>query len=284
MAIVQAGSFTSDGNAKVLELRSDLDFMYTKNYTQLATTQSTGRGVMFEWQRGMADAAGIMISKEDSANTVTYETISAGGFTLQDTSSQGVGAAQVGTAVTAADPAVVSDTSHPFSTGDVVRVYGTTGMLQISGMDFEVADLTANTYSLRYLDASGFAAAATAITARKVNYEPQYYPRRRFIVGITAASSAVIKLSVSHGYTVGQKVGIYVPDEFGMSEINGQIGEITAIDTTNNTVTVILIPAGTLLLLFPLAVMSLLLMHTWSQLGTLRRHLMERLTTRVTSA
>ncbi|MGD8327775.1 MAG: hypothetical protein PVF65_12755, partial [Sphingomonadales bacterium] len=80
--VVQTGYFTSDGTAKQLDVRSDIDWMEVINYTQSATTQTTGRGVMFRWQRGMAAATGIMFTKQDSANALDLETLSSGGFTL----------------------------------------------------------------------------------------------------------------------------------------------------------------------------------------------------------
>jgi hypothetical protein len=42
-------------------------------------------------------------------------------------------------------------------------------------------------------------------------------------------------MSVTHGFTVGQEVRIIVPDAFGMTEIDGLQGTITAIDTTTTT-------------------------------------------------
>ena len=52
--LVASGSFTSAGTAKEIELRSDFDFFETENHTQMATTQATGRGVLFNWRRGYA--------------------------------------------------------------------------------------------------------------------------------------------------------------------------------------------------------------------------------------
>jgi hypothetical protein len=57
-------------------------------------------------------------------------------------------------------------------------------------------------------------------------------------MSISKASSAVIVLSVTHQYTVGQQVRIIVPSAFGMTEINNQLVTITAINTTTNSITV----------------------------------------------
>jgi hypothetical protein len=91
---------------------------------------------------------------------------------------------------------------------------------------------------LGYLDASGFAAPATAVQARRVPNNPIYFPERNFITNITQAASAVVTLSVTHGMSVGGKVRFNVTSDNGMTEIDGLIGEITAVNTTNNTITV----------------------------------------------
>lgn len=44
-------------------------------------------------------------------------------------------------------------------------------------------------------------------------------------------------MTVGHGMIVGQKVKLSVPAEYGMAEINGLEGNVTAINTTNNTIT-----------------------------------------------
>lgn len=236
--LIQSGRFTSDGTSVDLQIRSDVDFMRVINLTQSATTQTPGRGCVFEWQRGFANNAGIMWTKQDGANAIDLEQITSGGFLLVDSSNQTPEAAQTGTAITAATPAVVTINGHGYSNGDVVRLYNTTGMLQIAGMEFTINNVMANTFDLPYLPAVGFAAPATAVTARRLPFQPLYQPRRRFITSITQAASAVVTLSVDHGYVVGDLLRFNVPSEFGMTQIDGLIGEVTAINTTTNTVTV----------------------------------------------
>lgn len=234
-----SGSFTSDGNAKIIELRSDFDFFEVENHTQMATTQATGRGVLFQWRRGYADDSAFMISKENAANTVTFETVATGGFTRVDTSVQSPEAAKAtsGTDVTAANPAVVTVTSHGYSNGDRVRIYGTTSMLQIAGMEFTIGSVAANTFELSYLDASGFAAAATAGFARRIPNNPLFVPERNYITGITAANPMVVTLSLTHNLAVGDKVRLHVDSLYGMVEADGLVGQVTAVSTANNTIT-----------------------------------------------
>jgi hypothetical protein len=189
--VQESGSFTSDGADHFIPLRADFDWMEVKNFTQQATTQTPGRGIAFSWQRGMADDVGMMVSKENAANTVTYETLASGGFLrIEESSAESLEAAPANaiTAITAADPAVVSQTSHGYQTGDVVRLTGVTGMLQIAGMDFHVTRVDANSYQLTYLDASAFAAAATAGASRRYLYENPFTPRKKYINSISLAA------------------------------------------------------------------------------------------------
>ena len=135
--VIASGYFTSDGALKEIALRSDFDLFEVRNKTQAATTQTTGRGCEFKWQYGMADGEAFMYTKQDSSNALDLEFITSGGFQRVDETVETLGAAQAlsGTEVTAADPAVVTCTAHGYSNGDRVRIYGTTGMLQIAGYD-----------------------------------------------------------------------------------------------------------------------------------------------------
>lgn len=235
---VISGTFTSDGTAVTLPIRCDVDYIFTENLTQLATTQATGRAVKCEYHRNMAADSQIRTVKTNNTDAVNMVVDTSGGFTLVDTSLNTLGGALTSTGITNAAPPVVSLASTAgLSNGDIVRVTNSTGALQIAGMDFTIGNLVANTsVELSYMVAPG--SAATSATIRKVNYQPIYYPRRRFITAITKASSAVVTLSVTHGLTVGQRVVFNVPAAFGMTEINSLRGQITAINTTTNTVTV----------------------------------------------
>lgn len=249
--LVASGSFTSSGASKDIPLRSDFDFFETLNLTQAATTQATGRGIKFEWRRGFADDNAVRTGKGANVNTTEMTVVTSGGFSRIDQSVQTLGAAVTGTAVTAASPAVATIISHGFSTGDRVRVYSTTGMLQISGMDFHVTVVDADTFQLTYLPAAGFAAAATAITARRVPNNPIYFPERLYITNITQAAQAVVTLSTTHGMAVGGKIRFNVTADNGMTQINGLIGEIVAVNTTTNTVTVDINTIGFSAFVFP---------------------------------
>lgn len=249
-----SGSFTSAGTPVILNLPSDVDFFFCENLTQAATTQSTGRAVRCEYHRGMAADSQIRYFKDNSGNGLNMTVDTSGGFTLVNSSQNSVGAPlTISTGISQASPAVVTLASTAgLSNGDIVRVINSTGMLQIAGMDFTIGSVTTNTsFTLAYLDSSGFAAAATGGTIRRIAYDSIFYPRRRYITKITQAASAVITMSVTHGLTVGQRVTIIVPNAFGMIEMNNQNLVITAIDTTNNTITVNIDSTGFTAFAFP---------------------------------
>lgn len=244
--IVQSGKFTSAGTNKTLQLRGDVDWMWVYNYTQAATQQATGRGVQFYWQRGMSSGTGIEYKKTNSTDALNMVTLSSGGFTLVDTSLSPLGALNNGSTGISA----ISNASIPVATvgstagmaaGSVVRIYNTTNAQQLGGIDFTVGynTFSSTTFSLDYM--SQLAVAGTTGSFRVVNWDPLFYPRRRFITKISKASSAVVTLSVTHQFTVGQEVRFVVPAAYGMVEMDGLLGTITAIDTTTtsgNTVTV----------------------------------------------
>ena len=237
--VVASGSFTSDGSAHQVALRSDFDSFNVLNRTQAATTQATGRGCEFKWRRGQADGEAFMYTKQNASNALDLEVVTSGGFTRVDQSNQTLGAANSSSgAITAASPAVVTLDAHGFIVGDRVRCYETTGMLQIAGYDFTVTAVGGvNAFTLGYLPAAGFAAAATAATFRKVPNDPIYSPQANRVTAMTAANPMVVTLAVTHGLSVGEKIRLKVSSDFGMVQADGLLGEITAVSTANNTVT-----------------------------------------------
>ncbi len=160
------------------------------------------------------------------------------------------------TSITAANPAVAA-TITPAAVGQIVRVYSTTGMLQIGGWDFTVTAVTpATDMTFGYLPAGAFAAPATAGSFRVIPFDARYYPVNRRITAISQAAAGVITMSVTHGFTVGQLVRIIVPPNYGMIELNNQLVTITAIDLVNNRITINVNTAGFTPFVFPSSAMA----------------------------
>lgn len=239
-----AGTFTSAGTAVSLALPSGYDSIELVNITDIGSAAAATPVMKARGTSAMLAGSAYYNTKTNGAATLDLETTTlTNGFTfVTDSGNQQPGAAVVVTAVTNASPAVVSSASTA-AVGDVIRLYGTTGMLQVAGWDFTVSAVNPGvTQSINNLVAAGFLAPATAGFVRIVPFNPRFYPVNRRITCITAGASTVIGMNVTHGYTVGQKVRIIMPAGWGMPEIDGLLGTITAVGTaisTNvNTITV----------------------------------------------
>jgi len=233
LSLIAQGSFISDGAARSLQFPQPIDYFVVRN----RSTWGTNPNAVVEsvYSRGYAAGQSTSIL-ETGAGVLNSSSTAAGGagFTAIDQSTLVDGAASAVTAITAATPAVASSATTPVA-GDIVRLYGTTGMLQIAGLEFTVGTVVAGvSFQLANLPAAGFAAAATAGFWRKIE-DARFLPRRRWITAITAAANAVITTSVDHGYVVGERITVHVPTGFGMTQMEGLTGTVTAV--TASTIT-----------------------------------------------
>lgn len=230
------GTFVSSGASQVVSIPCDVDYMEVLDYTQMATQGQTP--VKFEWQRGFAAGYGVQYAKASSASDVLSGTvITSGGFTPVTTAPNTLAPAMTFSGITNASHPVVSVTSTAtLATGNVVRVLTSTGARQIAGMPFTIDVINGTTFHLSFMGAPG--SAATAGSVQQIVYPNIWTPSRNYITAITKASSAVVTMSVTHNYIVGQYITFEVPSAFGMVEMNGLTGLVTAINTTNNTITV----------------------------------------------
>jgi len=234
------GRFTSTGTRSQIDFRSDIDWMEVINGT-VAAAGGAGTGVKFLWQRGFGDDSGFIYTKLAADDSIALGVMANGGFTLVDTSDQTLGAlnATVTTISGAAPPLVSAASTAGLANNDVVRILNVPGAQQFGGIDFTIGNLVANTqFELTYAPTIVTTGVVAGGTLRRVPFDPIYYPRRRYISAITQAATAVVTLTVTHGFTVGQVVRFEVPAAFDMTEINGLTGTVTAINAVTNTVTV----------------------------------------------
>jgi hypothetical protein len=235
LSLIASGSFVSAGTATTIELPRQPHYFVITNRSTWGTAPTAV--VRSEWFSGFGDGQAITLT-EGGGSALTGTAIAAGGagFTLVNTTDQAPGAlVATGTAITNATPAVVADATSP-AVGDIVRMFNTTGMLQISGLDFTVTAVAAGVnFTLGYLPAAGFAAAATNADYRIVPAK-YYSPYRRWITAITAANPAVITVSVAHNFLVGDRIVIHNPDaNFGMPQVDGLEATVAAV--TASTIT-----------------------------------------------
>lgn len=255
--IIGGGSFTSDATVarQTVQVTDEPDLIWVRNRTAWGD-DAAETSVESWWRRGMAQDSAQTTDQANASGILSSEAVTTQGFRIYNTTNPPTYAALASTAVTAANPAVVSmANTGTILVGDTVRMYNVAAMQQISSLDFTVSAVTTNvSITLGNLNASAFAAAGT--TGFVLKFIPsRFYPRWRYITAITQAASAVITTSVTHDFTVGEKVSFRVPSQFGMDEINNLTGTVTAITTTvgtnGSTVTVDIDSSGFTAFAFP---------------------------------
>jgi len=211
--IIQQGYFTADGSAKILSLRSDVDWMWVYNYTQTAAN-AAATGYQFYWQRGLSDGDGFEYQSNAGSTAIDMTVLGAagGGFTLIDSSSTTLPARAALTGLTNANPPVVTSAGHGLIVGDIVRFTDLDNQEQICGIDFTVtaAGVTFTVGNINLANST----ASTAGYWRKIPYESLYYPRRRYITYVSSSATAgraKIYMSVTHSFIVGEKVRLLFP-------------------------------------------------------------------------
>lgn len=247
------GTFVSDGAVRNITLPSGYSEFSLVNLTDIGSTEAATPVMRAYGTSSMANGSAYYNTKTSGAATLALETTTTtGGFSfVSDSGTQTPAAALAVTSATNASPPVLSMASTAgIAQGDIVRYYGASGQYNIAGMEFTVGTVVANTsIALAYMGAPG--AAGTGGFVRRIPFSARYYPRARYITAITQATSAVITLSVTHGFTAGQQVRILVPSAFGMTQMNNLLGTITAINTSTNTITVDIDSSGFTAFAFP---------------------------------
>lgn len=224
--ILGQGSFVVPATIvnQIIQIPSNADFMWVKNYTQLGTNGAVApRGVTYYWQRGMAAGTGIVEYKTNAGAGLNVDTLLTGGFTLYDPSGQSLsagaqpnlGPAVATTATTnATRPVVSTGNTAGVSVGSVVRM-NSTAQSDVNGVDMVVSAVTPNVSFTLLFASNALANVPGAIGGagfyRLVNADSIYYPRHRFITDISQAVNAVVDTSVAHGLTPGQKVRFSIP-------------------------------------------------------------------------
>lgn len=72
--------------------------------------------------------------------------------------------------ITNANPAVVNDVAHAFTSGDTIKITGAVGMTEINNKLFVIAVLTADTYSLLGVDSLNYGVYTSGASAAKATY------------------------------------------------------------------------------------------------------------------
>ena len=242
------GTFTSTGATQILQIREGVDWINVYNQTNLMNSSpTTPIATQFFWQSGMAQNSMFSFYKSNAAdanNLSQYNTT--GGFYTVNNTINIPGPSVAITAISNATPPVVSTgNTAGLANGSIVRIYNTTGAQQLGGLDFTIGAVSTNTsFTLAYVSSI---AAATAGSYRLIPYDKYWYPPTRVISNISSATQAIVTMTVTHNFTIGQRIRFVIPTvtatAYGTTALNlmeATIVNINQADTNGftNTITV----------------------------------------------
>lgn len=236
--IIQQGTFISEGTAVELDIRSDVDWMEVINDTQFANTATPGRGVKFEWQRGLAPGEAWVYSKLDAVDTLAATKALSNGFTLVPGAPTPVIS---GTTITKANPPVCTAANHGLSNGDFVLFQQLTNMPQIALVAFTIANVTTNTFELIFFNTNtANFVAETSFVAIKGSAGTWFGQFDNITSVITGTTTQIQEAGFDEevNYPIGTVLRFNVPKAYGMVELDRLQGVVLAHDTVTNTYTV----------------------------------------------
>lgn len=254
--MIAGGTYVNTGAAVQVELQSQdpPDFIITKAITGWGEANQA-QSIEWWWERSMSQgtAKGLQQSSDATNPALTSKALTTLGISTYDTANPPTFAALASTAVTNANPAVVSmANTGNIAVGDIVRLYNITNMQQISGYDFQVRAVTTNVSITLMLDASSFGAAGTTGFVQKI-IPSRFYPRWQWINSISQATQAVVTFTKNNDFTPGEIVSFRVPSEFGMDEINNRTARVLSVtnSSTASSITIDLDTSGFTAFTFP---------------------------------
>lgn len=235
------GYFTSTGAATFLTLPPSINYIWVYNYTQI--TANANVGVQYYWQYGVPNGSGFVLTR--AATGSNWSTLAVGsGFIQMNNSEVVLGPANALTAITAANPPVVTTAVTLPAVGSIVRFSNLDNQRQLDAIDFTVTAAGGGTFTTGNINMAG-STASTAGSWRQVSSDPEFYPRQRTVTYVTASGlgttptgSTRIYTSVTHGYFVGQKVNLFFPGGStvwgNFAQLNNVVGTITAINSARD--------------------------------------------------
>lgn len=239
---VLTGGYVSTGAALRIALQPQISRFDVYSLTKLNLAVAPVGQELYSAQYVDGMAAGFALRKQNNAGlfTLVEDAIQADGFSLFDTSAPATFAPQALAAVasiSAANPAVVtSAANHGLATGDIVRISSVIGLNVLNGLEFVITVTGLTTFTIP-VDTSAQAGPGAGGFLQRIIPPVEWVPERSIITGISQAVSAVVTTSVPHGYQVGAIVRLLVPQNFGMSQANGQLVTITAVPSANTFTT-----------------------------------------------
>jgi hypothetical protein len=206
---------------------SDPDFVILRSITGWGEA-SDAQAIQWWWARGMAQnsARGILQSSDATNPALTSRILPAAGGTSDaisvfNTANPPTFATVTGTVTDKSTFVVTVTSSASFAVGDIVRMLNVTAMQQIAGWDFQITAISDGTHITLGMQATANTASANSFAvdgsaATVLKFIPgKFYPRKKFIAGITRAAQARVYFTVSNDFTPGEMVGLRIPVEYG---------------------------------------------------------------------
>jgi Ubiquitin-activating enzyme E1 FCCH domain len=218
------GYFTSTAaTAQLINLPFIPNTFEIWNKTQWGSDNATPQ---IEYAIGFAeDPAGTAYVTENVTSSAALENVllTSGGFSFISAGTYMYGPTLTISSVSKANPAVVTtSTNHNLSTGNVVWIYGTTGMLQIAGAAYTVTVTAPTTFTID-VNSTGFAAVASAGFCKQLLYSDLYVPQGSIITAISTGTTTTITTAINHKFVVGQEVFFVVPPVQGSATAWGTV-------------------------------------------------------------
>ena len=143
--------------------------------------------------------------------------------------------------ITAANPAVVTSSSHGYSNGDFVNISGVVGMTEVNGKTFKVADKTTNTFELQNVDgtdinSSSFTAYSSGGIANKIfQITTEYTTAQLFDIKFAQSADVMYLCHNSHEVMKLSRTG---HTSWSLDEVDfGTKGPYLDANTTTTTLT-----------------------------------------------
>lgn len=286
------GRFVANGQNIFIPMPSGCDWIVVRNETEsyLGSAPAASTGTAFYWNSGDTTGRGTLEYVTNAGfPALNIGQIAAGaGFYFINTTNSTPGPLNNGstgiTAIsTATPPRVTVGSTANMYTGQTVQLYNVVGAPQLNGYQFTITVIDSTHFDLT--NAYPLSVAATGGSFRVIPYQPIYtlnpsapanvnqtplklqdpywYPTYRTITNISQATQAIITLSVTHTYTIGQSVTLHVPTvtatAFGMPQLDG-LQDVTIVNINQadangytNTITVNVDTTGFGPFTFPLA-------------------------------
>lgn len=234
------GSFVSDGKDKILQVRSDIDWMKVYNYTEAGDTNNL-HGLEYYWQRGMAAGTGLYWFRDTAAQnaSVMDALVDGGGFTLVDSSADVQFGPRIAitSSTNAVQPIFTVASTAALSTGMSVRLSGIAGQTDLNGYEFEITVIDGTTFKPTYVLANAPGVGGTGGYYSVRLNQPLFTPKLYYIINMTASSSPVVTFSVAPDLQVGDDIRLTIADSaYGAyNNIGNQSAKITAVSGASVT-------------------------------------------------